>query len=142
MKQRTHLAVFAVFLLAATVAWAEQDVEELIEHVVEACQSEMDAYCSQVTPGGGRVLACFYAHQDKLSGRCEYALYDTAALLEQFAAATTYLAKACRDDLHKFCSEVKIGEGRVGMCLLEHKPEVSEGCSKAMDDVELVALDE
>ena len=32
-----------------------------------------------MTPGQGRVLACLYAHGDKLSAKCEYALYDAAA---------------------------------------------------------------
>ena len=63
------------------------------------CQPEIDAYCSQVTLGEGRLLACFYAHEDKLSGRCQYALYEGAARLEQFAAAVTHLAVECMDDL-------------------------------------------
>ena len=144
MKHKTHLATFTVLLLAATGAWAAeetQSVEELVEHVIEACQPEIEDYCDQVTPGGGRLLACFYAHQDKLSGRCEYALYDASAQLEAFAAATTYLAKACREDMQKLCSRVQFGEGRVGKCLLENKSEVSKGCNDAMEDVGLEVVE-
>jgi hypothetical protein len=110
--------------------------------VVEACQGDIDAYCSQVTPGEGRLLACAYAHGDKLSGRCEYALWQGATALQQFTAAVAHLATECRDDLQKFCSDVEMGEGRVGLCLLDHRDDVSEACGTAMDDVELVALDD
>ncbi len=145
MKHKTHLAAFAVLLLAATGAGAAEDtqtVEELVEHVIEACQPEIENYCGQVTPGGGRLLACFYAHQDKLSGRCEYALYDAFGQLEELAAATTYVARSCREDMQKFCSRVQFGEGRVGLCLLENKSEVSKACSDAIDDTEMEAVEE
>ena len=33
-------------------------------------------------------------------------------------------------------------EGRVGMCLLENKSEVSKGCSNAMNDVGLEVVEE
>lgn len=119
-------------------AWAQDDV---IDHILDACTPEIEAYCSQVTPGEGRLLACFYAHGDKISPRCEYALYEGAAALEQFAAALTHLATQCHDDLLKFCGDVEMGEGRVGTCLLEHKSEVTEACRQAIDDVGLEVVE-
>ena len=50
--------------------------------MIDACKPEIEAYCSQVTPGNGRLLHCVAAHEDKLSGQCEYALYQAASLLE------------------------------------------------------------
>jgi hypothetical protein len=44
--------------------------------------------------------------------------------------------------MEEFCGEVEIGEGRVGLCLLEHKDQVSEQCSQAMDDVGMEAVAE
>jgi hypothetical protein len=44
-------------------------------------------------------LACLYAHADKLSGQCEYALFDAAAQLERAVAALAYLVNECGDDL-------------------------------------------
>lgn len=145
MRDIILLTVFALLLLPMPGAWAAEEAqtaEGLVEHLIEACEPEIENYCSQVTLGEGRMLACFYAHQDKLSGRCEYALYDAAAQLEDFATAIVYLAKACREDLLKFCSQVAVGEGRVGMCLLDNKSEVSESCSKAIDDVGLAVVKE
>jgi len=138
MKNQLIVVVGIVLALSATGAWAQEDI---IDNVMAACQPEIDAYCSQVTLGEGRLLACFYAHEDKISGRCQYALYEGAAQLEQFAAAITHVATECMDDLENFCAEVELGEGRVGTCLLEHKAEVSAACSQAIDDVGLEVVE-
>jgi hypothetical protein len=132
-------AALGIFLLPASLGWAQED---LVEKVVEACETEIQNYCSQVTPGEGRILACFYAHEDKLSGRCGYALYDAAAQLEEFAAAVTHVATECHDDLVKFCSQVQMGEGQVASCLLENKDEVTQACRQAMEDTGLHYIEE
>ena len=139
MRKTVLVAVVGIFLLGGAGASAQDDV---VDGILKACQPEIEAYCSQVTPGDGRLLACFYAHGDKISPHCEYALYEGAAALEQFAAAITYLATECHDDLLKFCGEVEMGEGRVGTCLLEHKAEVTEACSQAIDDTGLELVEE
>ncbi len=60
--------------------------QTLIDSVAKGCDQELKTYCKDVTPGEGRVLACLYAFSDKLSGKCEYALYDAAAQLERAVA--------------------------------------------------------
>ena len=142
MKRTLFDVVVVGLMMSVTGAWAEEGEQGIIDSVMTACQPEIEAYCSQVTLGEGRLLACFYAHEDKLSGRCEYALYEGAAQLEQFAAAVTHLAVECMDDLEKYCAQVEHGEGRVATCLLEHKAEVTEACRQAMDDVELEVVEE
>ncbi len=139
MKTNRVIAVIIVSLvLAVPCASAEG---EIIDNVTKACEKEIKNYCSQVTPGDGRLLACFFAHGDKISGGCEYALYTAAADLETFAKSLTYVATQCEDDLLKYCGEVKVGEGRVGSCLLEHKAEVSEACQKAIVETELEVVE-
>lgn len=137
MKRSLLFAFVASLIIGASGAGAAEGDEGIIDHVMKSCEPEITAYCNQVTPGEGRLLACFYAHEDKLSGRCEYALYEAAAQLEQFAAAVTHLAAECIDDLETYCAEVEIGEGRVATCLLAHEAEVSAGCRQAIDDVGL-----
>jgi len=83
------------------------------------------------------VLACLYSYQDKLSAKCEYALYDAAVQLERFVAALTYVANECDDDLETYCSEVKPGEGRLFDCIQKHKEKVSDRCTNAIADVNL-----
>ena len=138
MKRNLLLATIGMLLLVASAAVAQDDI---VDNMVTACEVEITTYCSQVTPGEGRLLACFYAHGDKLSGRCEYALYEGAAELDQFVSALTHLATECHDDLMKFCGDVEVGEGRVGTCLLEHKAEVTKACAQALDDVGLEVVE-
>jgi len=141
MRRTMLMTVVTVMLVGfgATTAVAQ---DTIIDGVMKACKTEVDEYCSKVTPGEGRLLACFYAHGDKLSGQCEYALYDAAAQLEQFAAAVTYLAQACHEDLLEYCGEVQMGQGRVGTCLVEHKAQVTDECRTAIDDVGLEIVEE
>ena len=141
---KRHLIVVAVagLMLSVAGAWAQEGEGGVIENAMTACEPEITAFCSQVTPGEGRLLACFYAHQDKLSGKCEYALFEAAAALEDFAAAVTYLAESCLDDMEKHCAQVELGEGRVATCLIERKAEVTDACRQAMDDVGLELVEE
>jgi len=87
----------------------ESMAEGLVETVATGCEKELLAYCKDVTPGEGRILACLYAHEDKLSGQCEYALFDAAAQLERAVATLTYLVNECGDDLEKYCVDVPAG---------------------------------
>ena len=111
--------------------------EGLIETVAKGCEAEITTYCKDVTPGEGRILACLYARADKLSGQCEYALFDAAAQLERAVGALTYLASECRDDLEKHCADVPAGEGRLLDCLNKNKKKASSRCRQALQDTGL-----
>ena len=111
--------------------------ESLIDTVANGCKTEITTYCKDVKPGEGRILACLYAYEDKLSGKCEYALYDAAARLERAVAALTYVAKECEADIVANCSGVKAGEGRVLQCLEKNEAKVSKRCKGAIKDVGL-----
>lgn len=124
----------AAVLLFGTVASAQQD---LVETVVTGCETELKTYCKGVTPGEGRILSCLYAYGDKLSGQCEFALYDAAAQLERFVAALSYVANECGDDIDKYCANVEMGEGRILACLEEQGSKIAQRCDTALKDVGL-----
>jgi hypothetical protein len=128
------LVVFGLVFMIGGESWAQKGP---VETMVEGCKKELETYCKQVTPGEGRVLACLYAYSDKLSGRCEYALYDAAAQLERFVAALTYVANECRGDLEKFCADIQPGQGRLAACLEKNDAKVSGRCKQAIKDVGL-----
>jgi hypothetical protein len=133
---RTFMTLIIVAFLSILVnsATAEQD---LLQSVADGCKAEIGKYCGQVTPGQGRVLACLYAHGDKLSAKCEYALYDAAVQLERAVAALGYVANECDADLEKFCSSVAAGEGRLLQCLEKNDKQVSGRCKEALKEVGL-----
>jgi len=108
--------------------------DSLVEHLVKACETDIRSYCSQVTPGEGRMLHCMAAHEDKISGRCQYAFYEAASILEQIATATAYIASQCATDIETHCRGVAMGEGRILACLNENKAEVSDTCNQAVSD--------
>lgn len=112
-------------------------MDSLVETVANGCKTEIETHCKDVTPGEGRVLACLYAYEDKLSGKCEYALYDAAVQLERAIAALSYVANECADDLDANCASVEGGEGRLLACLEEHEKKVSDRCKQAVKDVGL-----
>jgi len=126
---------FALFaIVGAQNAMAQESV---VEMVTKACENEIDSYCSQVSPGEGRLLSCFYAHEDKLSVQCINALYDGMQTLERAVEAISYVAAQCRDDIDTHCGETVPGEGRIAECLLGKKAELSAPCSSAIDEVGL-----
>jgi hypothetical protein len=125
------LIVFALFSFAGNVS----ALEDIVNAVQKGCGPEIEKYCSQVTQGEGRLLACFYAHEDKLSGQCQYALYDASAQLERAVSALNYVAGQCEDDIVAHCANVQLGEGRVIECLNSNSESVSIACKKAMADV-------
>lgn len=129
MKNFFLTTVAAAALLLAALTSAQ---ETLVDALVDACETELVNYCSTVTPGEGRLLHCMAAHEDKLSGQCEYALYQAAELLEQVAVATAYLITECRDDAERLCSSVAMGEGRLLACLEENAESVSDSCKTAV----------
>jgi len=129
--------IIGVAIVSLGVAGNLSAQESLIDTVANGCKTEITTYCKDVKPGEGRILACLYAYEDKLSGKCEYALYDAAARLERAVAALTYVAKECEADIVANCSGVKAGEGRVLQCLEKNEAKVSKRCKGAIKDVGL-----
>ena len=133
MKKRLmFVLVLGIVLVFGTQVLA---AEKLVESVAKGCKTELETYCKDVTPGEGRVLACLYAREDKLSGQCEYALYDAAVQLERALTALAYVANECRGDLQKFCSDIQPGQGRLLACIDKNEKQLSGRCKEAMKDV-------
>ena len=125
------MVLSGLMLVFSGTASAQQ---KLVDSVVTGCDKELKTYCKDVTPGEGRGLACLYAFSDKLSAKCEYALYDAAAQLERAVAALSYTVNECREDLTKFCADIKPGEGRLLQCLDKNAAKVSKRCTDAIKE--------
>jgi hypothetical protein len=131
------IVLLTILLLLFTWSPAIAAEDDLVQSVVKGCNTELNTYCKTVTPGEGRLLACLFAHGDKLSGQCEYALYDAAVQLERAVDALAYVANECHDDLVANCSGVAAGEGRLLKCLEKNESKVSDRCKQALTDVGL-----
>lgn len=131
MKKRMMCIVAGLAIFAGSGVLAQ---ETLVDHLISACESDIKKYCSQVTPGEGRLLHCMAAHEDKISGQCQYAFYQAATLLEQFSVAIAYVARECETEIETLCSNVAVGEGRILACLEEREEKVGESCKQAISD--------
>lgn len=129
-KVVVSICVVTSLMLAAGRAHAAED--SLVEGMKKACHKELTSFCKGVQPGEGRVLACLYAFQDRVSGKCTYAVYEAAAQLDQAAVALKFAATECKDDLLKYCGNVEAGNGRVKACLDKNEKSLSEKCKDAL----------
>jgi cysteine rich repeat protein len=126
--------LFAAVALACAPAFAAQD---LAETTMAGCKTEIDTYCKDVTAGEGRMIACLLAHEDHLSGRCEYHLYDAAVQLERVAAAMQHVATECHAELMAHCTNVPVGEGQIAKCLKTNEATATDKCKQAMHDTQM-----
>lgn len=131
MITRLKLVIGILAVSAAAPAVAQ---DSLLEYVMTSCEADLKQYCSQVTPGQGRLLHCAAAHEDKLSGQCSYALYQAASLLEQLAVTIAYVAQSCETEIKTMCGDVKAGEGRILSCLEGNSESLGDACKKALAD--------
>lgn len=108
--------------------------DTLRDYVIEECAADLEQYCSQVTPGEGRLLYCVAAHEDKISGQCQYALFEAAVLLSELADAIIYVAESCETEIETLCRDVEMGEGRILACLEQNSAALGETCVTALAD--------
>lgn len=138
-----QLVLALVLALALVVpAFAAEDpltkgVQGALDTFSQGCQQELTTFCKDVVPGEGRILACLYAFQDKLTPRCEYALYDSVGQLDRVLTNLSFAIGECRDDLKSYCAEIKPGEGRLLDCLDKNEAKISARCKTALKDVGL-----
>ena len=125
----TAVAILGLLMLAGGATLA---AENPIDAVKKACNTELTTFCKGVKPGDGRVLACLYAFEDRVSDKCTYAVYNAAAELEQAVNALKFAAAQCKDDLLKYCGDVQVGEGRGLACLEKNEKTVSQACKDAL----------
>ena len=105
--------------------------------ILGACEADIAAYCADVTPGAGRIAACLYAHEDKVSVACDAATGDTADVIDQLFERLRVVRTACGDDIRSHCAGVEMGQGRILSCLTERRETLSESCVALVDGIEL-----
>jgi hypothetical protein len=129
--KRTLIVLISLGMMSLLFTNATAE-ESLVQSVAEGCKVELEKHCGNVTVGQGRVLACLYAYSDKLSPKCEYALFDAAVQLERAIAVLSYIANECDDDLEKYCAAVAPGEGRLLDCLDKNGKKLTKRCKQAL----------
>ena len=96
-------------------------LESAIERVEDACGGDIEEYCSDVTPGGGRIAACMHAHADTLSRRCRFSLFRSA---RNIRSAVENIADECWTNIQSQCGN----EQNVGECARQKSASLSPTC--------------
>ncbi len=124
MKKIFVLSLLAAVLAVPALSRAEDEAPEQ-----GPCKADVQKFCKDVTPGGGRVIACLKAHEDKLSPECKAAGQKAK---ERVAQARKDFDTACADDRQKLCKDAKPGREMM-MCFHEHENDLSEGCKSMIE---------
>lgn len=130
LKRQARLSLLAagLVLTSFTTGYAQDSVAEM---VLEDCALEIHDYCEWVTSGRGRIAACLYAHNNKLSQQCAVSLRVGLVQFRMILAAIGHVRTQCQGDLDRFCDGVEVGGGRVARCLSHNKDKLSKSCSAA-----------
>src|SRR5581483_8620429 len=123
MSTRHRHTATAVILLLAGAAGAGFSADEHFNQ--GACKQDVQKLCANVQPGEGRIAQCMKQHQSELSDACKQNL---AMMKEKMKQKMEAVEAACREDLQKFCADVKPGGGRKMACLKEHQGDASPAC--------------
>lgn len=143
MKQRQMITSVAAAVVL-TLGWSsigvqaqtsQPDTEQRMQQLREGCQQDLRTYCSNVTPGRMRVLACIYAHQDKLSANCLQSFYNNAPNFERGLLSTTRVGAACQADIQTHCANVAPGGGGIVACLRNAESQLSSACQQALQQM-------
>ena len=122
-----------LFVLSMSVA--PTYAQDPIAAALEDCSTEIESYCSSVTPGQGRLVLCAKAHEDKLSTVCISAINRAGYLVDFLASTIIYVGNQCLNDAAKLCPDVELGELRVLKCLEDQKDSLSKYCGLAIKDI-------
>ena len=87
--------IVALCVAASTSAFAQNQLQTQItpqmrseaRAVMQACRTDFDRLCSDVTPGGGRILACLQSHAGQLAPSCAQAMPRAQALRDSAVSA-------------------------------------------------------
>ena len=126
------VAAAALTLVAGA---AKTEGRDIVTETLNACSAEINQLCETVSPGNGRLLACFVAHEDKLSPRCLNRLYDAAPELKTLVNTMDFIGRSCSRELDRYCANVEMGEGRISACLRANYEEATPTCKEALKGV-------
>ena len=87
------------------------------------CRADIEKFCHNVKPGGGRIVQCLKVHKEELSPACK-------KRGKKLRAGGKRAHAACKADIEKFCHNVKPGGGRIIQCLKTHQAELSPACKQ------------
>jgi hypothetical protein len=100
------------------------------------CSQDIAKFCRDVGPGRVAIMDCLERHESQLTDACkdyEAKMEGPRAEWREVGMQQMRVRRACRDDIVKFCTDVKSGRGGIATCLKEHASELSQPCKDAVE---------
>jgi hypothetical protein len=148
MHSLSRFAVLPLLaILSAGSASAQTDIGKALQDKLtaritkleNACADDIKKFCSNVTPGEGRLMYCMHAYEDQISVKCDFELEDAATNVQEAADNLKDAIAACKAEITGVCGNVTPGQGRIAACLLANKSTASKTCVDAIGKVEEMA---
>jgi Cysteine rich repeat len=133
------LAMTTPSVVSAETAIAKavtEKAEKVIAKIQASCATDIKSFCSQVTPGEGRLMLCMMAHEDKISDKCFTTLVDAGDAVELTISSAKRAAAVCAPEIDTLCADVKAGGGQIAQCLIDNKAKLSSACSAEVAGIE------
>lgn len=130
------LSSFA-FAQTDTMSTVLQKLSTRIQKLENSCGDDIKKFCSGVTPGGGHVVYCLEAYDDKISPKCAFELDETEIDLQEVGDELKEAFRVCQGDIAKLCGDTRPGEGRLSACLASNKASVSQSCVQAIEKMQM-----
>jgi Cysteine rich repeat len=141
-KAMLGICIGSILLSLAGSVQAQTVADNVRERLASAaqklqaeCAADLTKFCSTVTPGEGRLLLCMMAHEDKISTKCDYALYNASRNLGRALNMIEQAADVCWPDIEKLCADIPEGGGRIAQCLISKKSTLGQDCQTALDQL-------
>jgi hypothetical protein len=148
MKNAITLGLLSsLVILSVGSASAQTDITKAIQQKLAAeaaklensCADDIKKYCSDVTPGEGRMIYCMQAHEDKISPKCAFDLQEAATDVQLSADNLKDAITACHAEITGVCGTTQPGQGRIAACLIANKAAASKNCVEALGKIEAMA---
>lgn len=133
------VASFAQIGIASAQSAVSENVHERLAAAVQKlqgeCAADLSKFCNTVTPGEGRQFFCMMAHEDKISTKCDHALYNASRNMGRALMLIEQAADMCWQDIEKYCADIPEGGGRIAQCLVNKKSSLDHDCQTALDQI-------
>ena len=125
MKQFTSAASIVMAMTAAVLMLLTAALPGFAQEA-SPCAKDFKQYCSDVTPGGGRLVRCYEQNKDKMSAGCK-------AWAERVKANSASLKEACSKEIDLGCNSEKGDPLGMLDCLQGNYINLSPECVAALN---------
>jgi hypothetical protein len=92
-----------------------------VERIQDACAEDIDRYCGDITPGGGRIASCVRAYSDQFSFRCRFTLRRAVNAVER---SVQNIADTCKNAVQQQCGDAD----NVRECVQQKSASLPQSC--------------